>query len=66
MTAVLSWFPSQPDSISGKLKEFCNTLTEPVLSRVRKVVPQIGMIDISFIVLIIGLSILESFVAKYI
>ena len=42
------------------------TFTEPVLSRVRSLLPNMGGIDISPIVLLIGLNALQIFVNKYV
>lgn len=57
--AVLSWLPPpRTGGLYASVSRLLNDLTEPVLAPVRRVIPPIGMIDISFIVLIFGLSIL--------
>lgn len=50
--AIVSWFPIDRN---GPIVGFLNALTEPVLEPLRKVIPPIGMIDISPMVAILGL-----------
>ena len=47
--AVLSWFSIRPDN---PLLIILNEVTEPILSPLRRVVPRIGMFDITPIVAI--------------
>jgi YggT family protein len=47
--ALLSWIPS----IRGKWTEYVAMLVEPVLSPVRRIIPPIGGLDVSFIVVLI-------------
>jgi YggT family protein len=42
--AVISWFPINPRS---PLVTILNDITEPVLAPLRKIVPQLGMVDIT-------------------
>ncbi len=42
--AILSWFPIDKN---GPIFQFLNTVTEPVLDPLRRVIPPIGMIDIT-------------------
>ena len=51
--AVLSWFPYDPSSPLNPVRKVVFTLTEPVLAPFRRIIPPIGMIDISFLVAII-------------
>lgn len=54
--ALLSWFdPGMQWSISRILAE----VTDPILAPLRRVIPPIGMIDISFIVAILLIQVLE-------
>ncbi len=55
--AILSWFPVSPTS---PLVSILNEITEPVLAPLRRVVPRIGMIDISPMVAIFVLYIIQS------
>jgi YggT family protein len=48
--AVLSWFPYNPDSPLNPVRRIVYTLTEPVLAPFRKIIPPVGMIDLSFLV----------------
>ncbi|MCK9495538.1 MAG: YggT family protein [Dehalococcoidia bacterium] len=42
--AIISWFPIDRD---GPIVHFLNAVTDPVLEPLRKVIPPIGMIDIT-------------------
>ena len=57
--AVLSWFPVRPGSGLAQVNRVLVDLTEWALAPVRRIVPQVGMIDISFMVLVFGLLILR-------
>ena len=50
---LMSWFPGARDSGVG---EFLGKITEPYLEPFRKIIPPIGMLDISPIVAIIALQ----------
>ena len=56
--AVLSWFPYDANSPLNPVRKVVFTLTEPVLAPARKVIPPVGMMDISFLVVIIVLEII--------
>ena len=56
----MSWFPLQPGTAMASIASVIYQLTEPVMGPVRRLIPTIGMIDISPIVVFIGLSILQS------
>lgn len=54
--AILSWFdPGGRWPISQVL----HTITEPLIAPIRQVVPAVGMIDLSFIVAILLLQVLQ-------
>ena len=55
---VLSWIPNVDRS--NQIVRFLYQVTEPVLEPVRRALPQVGMIDISPIVVFIGLHLLRS------
>lgn len=57
--AVLSWFSINLDNPFVK---FLYDITEPVLSRIRSIVPLLGGLDLSPLVLIILLSILRKII----
>lgn len=51
--AILSWFPFNPSSPLNPVRRVVFAITEPVLAPFRRIIPPVGMIDISFIVAII-------------
>jgi YggT family protein len=54
--AVLSWVPS----LRGRWSDYVAMLVEPVLMPVRRVIPPIGGIDLSFLVVIIVIQLVDS------
>ncbi|MFV1981645.1 MAG: YggT family protein [Rhodothermia bacterium] len=54
---VLSWIPNVDRT--NQIVQVLYQVTEPVLEPVRRVVPRLGMMDISPIVVFIGLHILQ-------
>lgn len=54
---ILSWIPNV--NPTNPIVNVLYQLTEPVLEPVRRAMPQLGMIDISPIVLFLGLQILH-------
>ena len=54
--AILSWFPYDPQSPLNPIRRVVFTITEPVLAPFRRIIPPIGMIDVSFIVAIIAVE----------
>lgn len=55
--AILSWFPVSPDN---PFVEVVMQVTEPILGPIRRVIPLIGFIDISPLVAIILLQMINS------
>ena len=60
--AVLSWFPIRPGTGLAQLNGILFDLTEWALRPMRQLIPPIGMFDVSFMVLLIGLFLLRAFV----
>ena len=58
--AILSWFPYDPSSPLNGVRRVIFTITEPVLAPFRRLIPPIGMIDISFLVAIIVVQLIVS------
>jgi YggT family protein len=58
--AVLSWFPIDPRS---PIVSVLNEITEPILAPLRRIVPRIGMIDITPMVAIFVLYIIQRVIA---
>ena len=56
MRAIISWFSLDP---RNPLVEVLDQITEPILSPLRRIVPRIGMIDITPLVAIILLQVLS-------
>lgn len=59
---ILSWFPIDPGGALAQVFTFLYSITEPVLGPVRRMMPTIGMFDISPIVVIFGLRIVAGIV----
>ena len=60
--AILSWFPIEPGSIWASIGNVLIQLTEPVLAPLRRVIPPMGMLDVSFLVLFLGIEIVRNVV----
>ena len=54
--AVISWVPS----LRGRWSDYLAMLVEPVLTPVRRVIPPLGGLDLSFLVVIIVLQLVDS------
>ncbi len=59
--ALLSWFNVGPDNPLGRI---LYEVTEPILGPMRRVIPMIGMIDISPIVAIFLLGFIQDLVVR--
>jgi YggT family protein len=55
---ILSWFPLAPGGAMSSVYGVLYTVTEPVLGPIRRLLPSVGMLDISPIVVIILVQIL--------
>jgi len=58
--AILSFFPIRHDSPLAPAVAFLHRITEPALAPIRRVLPPMGGLDLSPLVLIIGLQVLAS------
>lgn len=54
--ALLSWFPIGRDSSLYPVRRFIESLTEPVLVRVRRVLPSTGQLDLSLLAVLLFIS----------
>lgn len=54
--ALLSWFPISRDSSVYPVRRFVEGLTEPVLVRVRRVLPSTGQLDLSLLAVLLFIS----------
>jgi YggT family protein len=55
--AISSWIPVSYDSPFRPVVDFLYRVTEPVLAPVRQVLPPIGGLDLSFIVVFIAIRV---------
>ena len=56
---ILSWFPVQPGTTMASIASILFELTEPVLAPLRRVIPPLGMFDLSPLVAFLGIQILQ-------
>ena len=59
--AILSWFPVDH---KNPLVVILYQITEPVLAPIRRIIPSLGMIDISPLVAIIVLQVIQQIAAR--
>jgi YggT family protein len=57
--AIVSWFRLSP---YHPVVQFLNQLTEPILAPLRRVIPPLGMIDISPLVAILLLQVIQQII----
>ena len=62
---VLSWFPIRGDSPLAPISSILFDITEPVLAPFRRIIPPIGMLDVSVLVVSIILIVLRGIVCSY-
>ena len=60
--ALLSWFPIRPGSALGTVNRWLYVVTEPVLAPFRRVIPPLGMFDISYMVALLVVWLLTNYV----
>ncbi len=56
---ILSWFPVSPGGAFGQVNRVLYQITEPVLGPARRIIPSLGPIDISPIVVVVALSFVQ-------
>ena len=56
---LLSWFPLREGPFMARVNGVLFTLTEPVLGPLRRVLPRVGMLDLSPLVAILLISVLS-------
>ena len=56
---LLSWFPIGPDSALMPLVRVVYQITEPILGPIRRVLPEMGVIDLSPMIAIVVLIIVQ-------
>jgi YggT family protein len=60
LRAVMTWFPPPRSGFVATISEFLFTITEPVLRPLRRVIPPIGGLDLSFLVLMFVIFAIQS------
>ena len=58
--AITSFFPVTPGTSFAQIVDVLYKVTEPALAPLRRIIPPLGMFDLSFLVLLIGLQVLTS------
>lgn len=62
--SILSFFPIRYDSPLAPVVRILHQLTEPVLAPIRRMLPPMGGLDLSPLVVIIGLQILAGILVR--
>jgi YggT family protein len=61
---LLSWFPLQPGGMMARVNVVLLRATEPVLGPLRRILPRMGMLDLSPLVAILLITVLSRVVLK--
>ena len=61
---ILSWFPVNPSGALGSVNRVLLQVTEPVLGPARRIIPSLGPIDVSPVVVVFGLGIVQRMLAS--
>ena len=56
---VLSWFSPEPGGAAAAVEGFLRTFTDPVLDPVRRVMPRMGMLDLSPLVVLLVVQLIQ-------
>ena len=56
---ILSWFPLKPGGVPFRLFGYLRGVVDPVLAPLRRILPRLGPLDISPIILILGIGIIQ-------
>ncbi|MFN8015229.1 MAG: YggT family protein [Acidimicrobiia bacterium] len=63
---LLSFFPLAPGSMFSQIRDFLGRYIEPVLLKIRRYMPRMGMFDLSGLVLLIAIMIAQSILRSFI
>jgi len=71
VSAVLSWLlafgiVNRYNSVVSRVGQFCNAVTDPLLRPIRRVVPYIGGVDLSPMILIVILWFARNLLFEYV
>jgi YggT family protein len=58
--AIMSWFPVSPGSGLVPVMRALDTIIDPLLLPLRRIIPPAGMFDLSFLVLLILVEVVHS------
>jgi YggT family protein len=61
---VLSWFPLEPGGAMATVNGYLRAVTDPVLDPVRRLLPRTGMIDLSPLIVLIGIQVLQAVICS--
>ncbi len=59
---ILSWFAASGGGGGGRIRLLLYDITEPILGPFRKVIPRLGMIDISPIIALLALDLVRTII----
>jgi YggT family protein len=59
---ILSWFPLRPGGFPHRIFGYLRAVVDPVLSPLRRVLPRLGSLDFSPVILILGIGIIARLV----
>lgn len=70
-SAVFSWLyafnvVNMSNQVVGAIGNFLHQMTEPLLKPIRKIMPNLGTIDLSPIILLLGVIFAQSIIVRYI
>lgn len=70
-SAVFSWLyafnvVNMSNQFVGAIGNFLHQMTEPLLKPIRKIMPNLGTIDLSPIILLLGVIFAQSIIVRYI
>lgn len=61
---ILSWFPIAPGGVMASIYSVVYNVTEPILGPLRRVIPPLGMFDLSAIIAVIGIQLLTATICR--
>jgi YggT family protein len=59
---VLSWFPIEPGGAMATVNGYLRAVTDPVLDPVRRLLPRVGMLDLSPLVVLIVIQVVQAII----
>jgi YggT family protein len=59
---VLSWFPLEPGGAMATVNGYLRAVTDPVLDPVRRLLPRVGMLDLSPLVVLIVIQVVQAII----